>query len=422
MDDIFWFNTAICVLLLVLTIFFSLLPLFMSAASSESYWHKLMQEKLPFLTAGVFLSTGMIHLLPDAVKLYNQYNQMIDGPDEPYPLVYFLACMGCFLVWSVDSLNFGDSGKMMAVAAAAQPHCAFPTSLHSIHVPPITSYGIQRRSRTLSTSDAFHPSTAQDVQFQQHNVTPGVDQPSTCCHVTTKRTIYHLTSFPSGNSVDYGTCSCDHTMLPDSALIQHTKEYTEVDVLLAGNKCAVDVDKRDQCVSDPHVHAHVSGSVSEHIVFSGDSVVLPYLLAALFSLHSLIAGFTLGMNASMSSTALATAVAIVSHKFIEAVSVGANFAKARSGVNPQRSIAVLVTYSFMTPVGIVTGMSLSAALQGPTGVLAQAIALGIGSGSFIYLAFHEVTEEDAVQGASTTEKLSLFLTGVSVMAALAACV
>ncbi|RHY87118.1 hypothetical protein DYB37_008356 [Aphanomyces astaci] len=331
MDDIFWFNAAICVLLLVLTIFFSLLPLFMSAASSESYWHKLMQEKLPFLTAGVFLSTGMIHLLPDAVKLYNQYNQMIDGPDEPYPLVYFLACMGCFLVWSVDSLNFGDSGKMMAVAAAAQPHCAFPTSLHSYF-------------------------------------------------------------------------------------------YTEVDVLLAGNKCAVDVDKRDQCVSDPHVHAHVSGSVSEHIVFSGDSVVLPYLLAALFSLHSLIAGFTLGMNASMSSTALATAVAIVSHKFIEAVSVGANFAKARSGVNPQRSIAVLVTYSFMTPVGIVTGMSLSAALQGPTGVLAQAIALGIGSGSFIYLAFHEVTEEDAVQGASTTEKLSLFLTGVSVMAALAACV
>ncbi|KAF0707771.1 hypothetical protein AaE_013476 [Aphanomyces astaci] len=301
MDDIFWFNAAICVLLLVLTIFFSLLPLFMSAASSESYWHKLMQEKLPFLTAGVFLSTGMIHLLPDAVKLYNQYNQMIDGPDEPYPLVYFLACMGCFLVWSVDSLNFGDSGKMMAVAAAAQPHCAFPTSLHSIHVPPITSYGIQRRSRTLSTSDAFHPSTAQDVQFQQHNVTPGVDQPS--------------------NSVDYGTCCCDHTMLPDSALIQHTKDYTEVDVLLAGNKfvdlvlqCAVDVDKRDQCVSDPHVHAHVSGSVSEHIVFSGDSVVLPYLLAALFSLHSLIAGFTLGMNASMSSTALATAVAIVSHK------------------------------------------------------------------------------------------------------------
>ncbi|RHX98004.1 hypothetical protein DYB25_000741 [Aphanomyces astaci] len=260
MDDIFWFNAAICVLLLVLTIFFSLLPLFMSAASSESYWHKLMQEKLPFLTAGVFLSTGMIHLLPDAVKLYNQYNQMINGPDEPYPLVYFLACMGCFLVWSVDSLNFGDSGKMMAVAAAAQPHCAFPTSLHSYF-------------------------------------------------------------------------------------------------------CAVDVDKRDQCVSDPHVHAHVSGSVSEHIVFSGDS-----------------------------------------------------------GVNPQRSIAVLVTYSFMTPVGIVTGMSLSAALQGPTGVLAQAIALGIGSGSFIYLAFHEVTEEDAVQGASTTEKLSLFLTGVSVMAALAACV
>ncbi|RHY35420.1 hypothetical protein DYB32_000116 [Aphanomyces invadans] len=208
----------------------------MSAASTESFWHKVMQEKLPFVTAGVFLSTGMIHLLPDAVKLYSSYNEMVDGSDEPYPLIYFLACMGCFLVWSVDSLNLGDSGKMMAVAAAAKPNC------------------------------------------------PDVSQ------------------------------------------------------------------------------------------------------------------------------------------FIEAVSVGSNFAKARTTVNSQRSIAVLVTYSFMTPLGIVSGMFLSATLQGPSAVLAQAIALGIGSGSFIYLAFHEVSEEDAVQAATTTEKLSLFLTGLSIMAALAALV
>ncbi|ETW10088.1 hypothetical protein H310_00473 [Aphanomyces invadans] len=399
MTDIFWFNVSTCVLLLVLTIVFSLLPLFMSAASTESFWHKVMQEKLPFVTAGVFLSTGMIHLLPDAVKLYSSYNEMVDGPDEPYPLIYFLACMGCFLVWSVDSLNLGDSGKMMAVAAAAKPN--FETSICRIHVPPITSYGIQRRTRTYSASDAFHLTKSHEHEFQHKSA---------------------LEQLGRHAAVDYGTCSCDHTKLEDSAMIQRTKEFTEVDVLLAGNKCAVDVDKRDQCVSDPHVHAHVSGSVSEHIVFSGESGVLPYLLAALFSLHSLIAGFTLGMNANLTSTALATAVAIVSHKFIEAVSVGSNFAKARTTVNSQRSIAVLVTYSFMTPLGIVSGMFLSATLQGPSAVLAQAIALGIGSGSFIYLAFHEVSEEDAVQAATTTEKLSLFLTGLSIMAALAALV
>ncbi|KAF0685963.1 Aste57867_22215 [Aphanomyces stellatus] len=399
MQDIFWFNVLTCVLLLVLTTFFALLPLFMTAQPTESFWRRLLQEKLPFLTAGVFLSTGMIHLLPDAVKLYNKYNTMIGGPEEPYPLIYFLACMGCFLIWSVDSLNFGDSGQIMAVAAAAQPN--YETSICRIHVPAITSFGIQRRNRAVSEGDALHSTPSPDRFFQHSNSMGGVRK---------------------GGSIDYGTCSCDHTMLHDSSMLKRTTEHTDVDVLLSGDKCAVDFDTTDQCVSDPHVHTHVAGSVSEHIVFSGDNAILPYLLAALFSLHSLIAGFTLGMNTTLSSTALATALAIVSHKFIEAVSVGANFAKANNNVNPHRSIAVLVTYSFMTPLGIVAGMFLTSTLKGPSALLAQAIALGIGSGSFIYLAFHEVSEEDAAQSATTSEKLLLFLVGVGVMAGLATCV
>lgn len=44
------------------------------------------------------------------------------------------------------------------------------------------------------------------------------------------------------------------------------------------------------------------------------SNLLPYLLAALFSVHSLIAGFALGVNRVINSTAVATAVAIFSHK------------------------------------------------------------------------------------------------------------
>jgi zinc transporter ZupT len=44
------------------------------------------------------------------------------------------------------------------------------------------------------------------------------------------------------------------------------------------------------------------------------SPLLPYLLAALFSVHSLIAGFALGVNSSLDRTAIATTVAIFSHK------------------------------------------------------------------------------------------------------------
>ncbi|KAH9104853.1 hypothetical protein LEN26_002748 [Aphanomyces euteiches] len=395
MMDIFWFNIVTCGLLLALTILFSLLPLFITQQSTQTMWNTILKEKLPFLTAGVFLSTGMIHLLPDAVKLYNSYLDMIGGPEEPFPFVYFLASLGCFFVWCVDSLNFGNSGEVMVVAAAAKPN--YETSICRIQVPPIKSFGIPRRSRTFSASDALHPNKNEELSFQYNFVNSSIRQ----------------------GFVDYGTCSCDHTMLSTSGLIKLTKEHTEADVLLAGNKCAVNVERKDQCVSDPHVHAHVTGSVSEHIVFSGESTVLPYLLAALFSVHSLIAGFSLGINSELSSAALATALAIVTHKFVEAVSVGANFAKAKSSVAPLRSIAVLVTYSFMTPLGIVAGMCLNSTLQGASSKLAQAVALGIGAGSFIYLAFHEVSEKDEKHETPIFEKISLFLVGVSVMTILA---
>ncbi|OQR98477.1 Zinc (Zn2)-Iron (Fe2) Permease (ZIP) Family [Achlya hypogyna] len=394
MDEIIVFNGAMCVVLLVLTVLFSLLPLFVSERGSSL--NALIQQKLPYLTAGVFLATGMIHLLPDAVEHHTKYLAMVtpDGEKLPdFPTIYVLCCVGCMLIWAVDLINLGDSGQMMAVAAAAKPN--YETSICKIHVPPIASYGIERRSRTYSASAIYSRS------------------------LSPRRFVSPLGTTHAGFT--YGSCSCDNTILDKSALVKHTKQTTEVDVLLRANQSAVEIAEEPvgRCGADPHVHAHVEGSISEHIVFSGESAILPYLLAALFSLHSLIAGFTLGMNSELSRTAIATALAIISHKFIEAISVGANFAKAKDSVNSTRSIAVLVLYSFMTPLGIVLGMVLTSQLQGAPAQLAQAIALGVGSGSFIYLAFHEMSDEHAQEATSTLQKLALFSTGAAAMALLA---
>jgi zinc transporter 1/2/3 len=40
-----------------------------------------------------------------------------------FPSVYLLCALGCSIVWSVDLLNMGNSGKLMAVASAARPDC-----------------------------------------------------------------------------------------------------------------------------------------------------------------------------------------------------------------------------------------------------------------------------------------------------------
>lgn len=66
-----------------------------------------------------------------------------------------------------------------------------------------------------------------------------------------------------------------------------------------------------------------------------DSTLLPYLLAALFSVHSLIAGFALGVNHSLNRTAIATAVAIFSHK------VSAHLALLRLQLSAADTLALL---------------------------------------------------------------------------------
>ncbi|OQS07617.1 Zinc (Zn2)-Iron (Fe2) Permease (ZIP) Family [Thraustotheca clavata] len=391
MEDIVIFNSIMCVVLLVLTVIFSLLPVLVSTrAQSTPMLESLLHQKLPFVTAGVFLATGMIHLLPDAVKHYHKYCVMTTAEGvkiSDFPIIYVLCCFGCMIIWAIDLLNLGDSGKMMAVAAAAKPN--YETSLCKIHVPSIASYGIERRLRGYSGGNG-------KMLSPQCSLSPkGIHEGQT-----------------------YGSCSCDHTMLNKSDFMKHSKQSTELDVLLRENQNQVEVAEEPvgRCGSDPHVHAHVEGSISEHVVFSGESAILPYLLAALFSLHSLIAGFTLGMNSELSRTAIAIALAIVSHKFIEAISVGANFAKAKDSVNPSRSMAVLIFYSFMTPLGIVLGMLLTSQLQGPSAQYAQALALGIGSGSFIYLAFHEMSDEHSHEATPTIQKIALFTIGAGSMA------
>ncbi|OWZ10852.1 Zinc (Zn2)-Iron (Fe2) Permease [Phytophthora megakarya] len=92
------------------------------------------------------------------------------------------------------------------------------------------------------------------------------------------------------------------------------------------------------------------------------------------------------------------------------------FAKAKSNIAHQRSVAMPTFYSCMTPLGSFLSMVLSDSLA----LTMEAVALRIASGSFIYLVFHELSEENASRETNAFEKLGLFSIGISGMAVLAA--
>jgi hypothetical protein len=150
----------------------------------------------------------------------------------------------------------------------------------------------------------------------------------------------------------FSSCSCGEVTSP-SLFHKKTARSEEGSYMLTRNgvqlinrtnemqypTATVTADCETQALLHNEPEDDAQGAVSEHIVFSGDRYVvslnsrrgrpsadkcgrvlslhsnlLPYLLAALFSVHSLIAGFALGVNRVINSTAVATAVAIFSHK------------------------------------------------------------------------------------------------------------
>lgn len=322
----------------------------------------------------------MLHLLPDAVEKYNALlaltAQASSSPPHHYPLVYLLATLGCLMVWCVDLLNLGSSERLMAVAAAARGEGG--ASISRKYMAPVTAYGWTKLQTTSESTRLLSHSGSMPL--------PKLNLPRA------KPQLKHCLSCDS----------CEAT--------QHSGGYNE-DVL---RKCST-------ILPHSHVDAHTT---SQHVVFTGESSMLPFVLAAVFSIHSLLAGFALGANTSMDHTAIVTLVAILSHKFIEAASVGAHFAKERVALST--SIPVILLYSLMTPMGIVLGMVLTSTLMGIQVRWVEVIALSLGAGSFLYLAFHEMTEAD--QGEEEEEdmtmcsplvKISMFGLGLGTMAALA---
>ena len=386
------FNVSAIVVILAITLISSLFPVcVVENSSAESKWKILITRKLPFLTAGVFLGAGMLHLLPDAVETFDKLPMHSD-----YPLIYLLATIGCSIVWFVDLLNFGNSEKMLAVATAADARGA---SMCLVRIPSMATYGLQReQEHSKSTGETSNRSFYGACSFVDAD-----NRPESPAHDL-------ITKISHAGAAKMSLSQKNHDRIRSSTF--------DVDELLLEEGRDPLLDPQEDNNNHSCGRRRVeTAAVSHHVVFSGDSPILPFLLAALFSVHSFIAGLALGVNPVVDKTAIATYVAILGHKFIEAMAVGANFVK--ENVELKKSVGVITLYGIMTPAGILCGMCLTRTFQGQTVLFVEAIVMAMAAGSFLYLSFHEMSDEAAVREVSTLEKVVFFTIGLTSMALLA---
>lgn len=113
----------------------------------------------------------------------------------------------------------------------------------------------------------------------------------------------------------------------------------------------------------------------------------PFILLAVLSLHSFIAGTALGLEDELFA-AIVLLVAIVAHKSFAAFALGISFVE--SGLRRRRYLALLAMFSIMTPLGLMFGAGLNSLLESSAVVELEAIFDGLAAGTFIYVASMDV--------------------------------
>lgn len=151
----------------------------------------------------------------------------------------------------------------------------------------------------------------------------------------------------------------------------------------AGGSATEDV----RAEGDPEAAA-IAGAV-EHSA----TLTAAYLLLMALSIHSVLAGLALGAQ-TQTAGFVVVLVAIVAHKSSAAFALGVNL--FRAGLTLRRALWLIVVFATMTPIGILLGTAITAALDARGEQVFEAVFDAIAAGTFLYIASLDIIREEFV--------------------------
>ena len=119
-------------------------------------------------------------------------------------------------------------------------------------------------------------------------------------------------------------------------------------------------------------------------------LVSPLLLLVVLSVHSVIAGVSLGLEATLVSSAVIF-VAIIAHKSSAAFALGASLKTV--GMTSRSIAGTIAFFSIMTPLGILLGSAFGAWATSLVATKVEAVFDALAAGTFLYVAILDIIEE-----------------------------
>lgn len=157
----------------------------------------------------------------------------------------------------------------------------------------------------------------------------------------------------------------------------------------------------DHQTAHPHQHNHA----------------LPFMLACILIIHALIEGAALGINATF-TTAFIIFIAIAAHKGSESFALAVIL--NRSALPMKTTIATILIFSIMTPLGIGLGTTLTLLTHSHTGILLTACFNAFAAGTFLYMStLHHINHHHRINEAESLFEFVVLVIGLVIMALIA---
>lgn len=199
-------------------------------------------------------------------------------------------------------------------------------------------------------------------------------------------------------------------MLPD-AILSFAEIMPNVHYPLAESFCAAGFLLLLFLERLAHYSAHDASHSQNHLHS------LPYMLAVILVIHSLIEGAALGVNATM-ATATIIFVAIIAHKGSESFALAVIL--NRSQLSLKSIIITVVVFALMTPLGIGLGTSLTTVLHSQTGAILTAGFNAFAAGTFLYMStLHHINHHHRINEAESLLEFLFLVIGLVIMAVIA---
>ncbi len=160
----------------------------------------------------------------------------------------------------------------------------------------------------------------------------------------------------------------------------------------------------------------ILGGKEEAATITEGRSAYPFILCFILSIHSIIAGTSLGLEAALSSAA-AIFIAIIAHKGAASFALGVSLKENHFPTS--RHILIICFFSAMTPLGVVFGTIFSKLLSTNASAGFEAIFDALAAGTFLYVAVVDIIEEVFQEQHDRWNKTLLILCGFALMAVVA---